>query len=133
MPDLDASKRIKHKSQQSTASNSTINSGDSQQTINTPSSQRAESSSNVSHWPNSISHVPTPRSANIPYLTVGIEDLKCQGSPNTMASKVLPGYRESIIGGGHPWREVQRSAAQLKHSITQQSYQLANAEKRRPS
>jgi len=112
MPDLDASKRIKHKVQQSTSSNNTVSSSDSQQTINTPSSQRADSSSNITHWPNDNGHVSTSRSSTIPNLTVGIGDLKRQRSPNTTSPTVLPGYRESIFGQAHqslPWRDGQRN------------------------
>jgi hypothetical protein len=87
--DFDASKRLKFEAR-STATKGIASSGGSQQGTNTPSSQRVESPSNITHWPNGDGHVSSPQSSNMPKLNVGLGDLKRRGSPKTTFPTVLP-------------------------------------------
>jgi hypothetical protein len=131
--DLDASKRPKLEVKQSTASNGTRSSGDNQQGIDTPSSQRMEPSLKITHWPNGDGYMLSSQLSNMQKLQVGSGDPKPLGSPSTTSPTVLPGYRDSILDCGHqslPWREGQRSKS---ISSGRQLPQTANVGDRRAS
>ncbi len=52
----------------------------------------------------------SPRTSNMPKLSVASGGLTAQVSPKTTSPSVLPGYRDSIFSGAHqplPWREGQ--------------------------
>ncbi|TVY78194.1 High mobility group protein 20A [Lachnellula suecica] len=132
--DLEVVKRPKLEAKSSTESNVTTSSGVSQHggDIALGRSRAESSASSTTPWLASDGNGNT--SASMPQPNFALGGPNSQSPPNTTSPNILPGYRESIYGGGAqqslPWRDGHRDDSSTS---LPQLPRLTNISDRRPS